>query len=97
MLARKAQLLNCIYLYRVGDGNHWADTADRPLEPYGAPSILQLPQSLNRYERNCRVFAVHGEVTASIASMQSITHQLSLFGQNDGGIVLALVFNSIMS
>jgi hypothetical protein len=29
--------------------------------------------------------------------MQSITHQLSLFGQNDGGIVLALVFNSIMS
>ena len=97
MLARKAQLLNCIYLYRVGDGNHWADTADRPLEPLGAPSILQLPQSLNRYERNCRVFAVHGEVTASIASMQSITHQLSLFGQNDGGIVLALVFNSIMS
>ena len=93
----KSAAFKIIYLYRVGDGNHWADTADRPLEPHGAPSILQLPQSLNRYERNCRVFAVHGEVTASIASMQSITHQLSLFGQNDGGIVLALVFNSIMS
>jgi len=24
--------------------------------------------------------------------MQSITHQLSLFGQNDGGVVLAVVF-----
>jgi hypothetical protein len=94
---RESAAFKIIYLYRVGDGNQGADTADRPLEPHGAPSILQLPQSLNRYERNCRVFAVHGEVTASIASMQSITHQLSLFGQNDGGIVLALVFNSIMS
>ncbi|MBE0379920.1 hypothetical protein PPRY_b0161 [Pseudoalteromonas prydzensis ACAM 620] len=36
-------------------------------------------------------------VTALIASMQLITHQLSLFGQNDGGIALAAAFNSIMS
>ena len=34
-------------------------------------------------------------VTALIASMQSITHQLSLFGQNDGGIVLALAFKFV--
>ena len=61
------------------------------------PRITLCPQVKNWYERKRRVFAIHGEVTASIASMQSITHQLSLFGQNDGGIVLALVFNSKMS
>jgi hypothetical protein len=38
-----ANLSNC----RVGDGNQGADTADRPLEPHGAPSILLFPQSLN--------------------------------------------------
>ena len=31
-------------------------------------------------------------VTVLIASMQLITHQLSLFGQNDGGVVLATAF-----
>jgi len=82
----KAQLLNCICLYRVDDGNQGADTADRPLDPPGASSILHFSQSQNRYERNRRVFTVHGEVTPLIASMQLITHQLSLFGQNDGGI-----------
>lgn len=82
---------------RVGDGNQRADSADRPLEPHGTPGILHFPQSQNRYERNRRVFAVHGEVTPLIASMQLITHQLSLFGQNDGGIVLAAVFKLNLS
>ncbi|KKN61470.1 hypothetical protein LCGC14_0521740, partial [marine sediment metagenome] len=86
-LARaKSAAFKIIYKYRVGDDNQGAHNAVRPLEPHGAPSILQFTQSLNRYERNRRVFAVHGEVTASLASMQSITHQLSLFGQNDGGL-----------
>ncbi|ASM51744.1 hypothetical protein PESP_b0124 [Pseudoalteromonas espejiana DSM 9414] len=47
MLARKAKLLNYIYFYRIGDGNQGAHSAERPLEPHGAPSILQFPQSLN--------------------------------------------------
>ncbi|WP_218028619.1 hypothetical protein, partial [Pseudoalteromonas carrageenovora] len=58
--------------------------------------ILQFPQSLNRYERNRRVFTVHGEVTASLASMQSITHQLSPFRQNDGGIALTAAFKFVV-
>ncbi len=36
-------------------------------------------------------------VTALIASMQLITHQLSLFGQNDGGVVLALAFRFVVA
>jgi len=82
---------------RVGDGNQREVTADFSLESHGAPSILQFPQSQNRYERNRRVFAVHGEVTPLIASMQLITHQLSLFGQNDGGVVLALAFRFVVA
>ena len=96
-LARaKSEAFETIYLYRVGDGNQREVTADFSLESLGAPSILQFPQNLNRYERNRRVFAVHGEVTAPLASMQSITHQLSLFGQNDGEIVLALAFKFVV-
>ena len=88
-------LVYFIYTYRIGDGNQGADTADRPLEPHGAPGILHFPQSLNWYERKRRVRHIHVPVTALIASMQSITHQLSLFGQNDGGIVLALAFKFV--
>ena len=91
-LARSSLLVAFIYTCRVGDGNQRADTADRPLEPHGAPSILHFPQSLNGYERKRRVRHIHVPVTALIASMQSITHQLSLFGKNDGGVVLAVVF-----
>jgi hypothetical protein len=45
--ARNSTLDAFIYTCRVGDGNQGADTADRPLEPHGAPSILHFPQSLN--------------------------------------------------
>ena len=39
-LARaKSEAFKIIYLYRVGDGNQGADTADRPLEPHGAPQF----------------------------------------------------------
>jgi len=72
LLAQKAQVLECIYFYRVGDGNQREVTADFSLESFGAPSILQFPQSLNRHERNRRVFAVHGEVTALIALPKGI-------------------------
>ena len=40
----KSAAFKIIYLYRVGDGNHWADIADRPLEPHGAPRITLLLQ-----------------------------------------------------
>jgi hypothetical protein len=72
-LARaKSEAFKIIYKYRVGDGNQREVTADFSLESFGAPSILQFPQSLNRHERNRRVFAVHGEVTALIALPKGI-------------------------
>ena len=36
-----------------------------------------------------RVFAVHGEVTALIAAMQLITHQLSFSGKMTGDLLTA--------
>ena len=42
--ARNSMLNVFIYKCRVGDGNQGADTADRPLEPHGAPRITLLPQ-----------------------------------------------------
>ncbi|GAA75374.1 hypothetical protein P20480_1842 [Pseudoalteromonas sp. BSi20480] len=41
---RESAAFKIIYLYRVGDGNQGADTADRPLEPHVAPRITLLPQ-----------------------------------------------------
>ena len=44
-LARaKSEAFKIIYKYRIGDGNQRADTADRPLEPHGAPKITLFPQ-----------------------------------------------------
>jgi len=43
----KSAAFKIIYLYRVGDGNQGADTADRPLEPHGAPSITLNPSNHN--------------------------------------------------
>jgi hypothetical protein len=58
---------------------------------------LHFPQNLNLYERKRRVRHIRVPITALIASMQSITHQLSFFGQNDGGIFLAAVFKFVVA